>query len=137
MTDDVKKSRPEFRNIHVFENLPNYRLPLAGFVSILHRISGLLMFLLLPFILCVLDRSLRSADSFNSIHDILSPWYVKLVILALSWAYLHHFCAGVRHLFMDMHYALDKDTARRTSAAVFVISLPLAALVGLKLFGVF
>lgn len=137
MTDDVKKSRPEFRNIHVFENLPKYRLPLAGFVSIFHRISGFLLFMLLPFILCVLDRSLRSADSFNSIHDVVSPWYVKLVILALSWAYLHHFCAGVRHLFMDMHYGLDKVTARHTSAAVFVISLPLAALVGLKLFGVF
>jgi succinate dehydrogenase / fumarate reductase cytochrome b subunit len=137
MTDDVKKSRPEFRNIHVFENLPKYRLPLAGFVSIFHRISGFLLFLLLPFILCLLDKSLRSADTFDSIKELVSPWYVKLVILALSWAYLHHFCAGVRHLFMDVHVGLDKDSARRTSAAVFVISLPLAALVGLKLFGVF
>lgn len=137
MTDDVKKSRPEFRNIHVFENLPKYRLPLAGFVSILHRISGFLLFLLLPFILCLLDKSLRSAETFDSIKEMVSPWYVKLVILALSWAYLHHFCAGVRHLFMDVHVGLDKDSARRTSAAVFIISLPLAALVGLKLFGVF
>ena len=137
MTDDVKKSRPEFRNIHAFENLPNYRLPLAGFVSIFHRISGFILFLLLPFILCLLDMSLRSVDTFDAIHGMVSPWYMKLVVLAISWAYLHHFCAGVRHLFMDVHFGLDKDTARRSSAAVFIVSLPLAALVALKLFGAF
>jgi succinate dehydrogenase / fumarate reductase cytochrome b subunit len=62
---------------------------------------------------------------------------VKLVILALAWAYLHHFCAGIRHLLMDVHLGLDKDSARKSSVAVFAVSLPLAALVGLKLFGAF
>jgi succinate dehydrogenase / fumarate reductase, cytochrome b subunit len=137
MTDDVKKSRPEFRNIHVFENLPNYRLPLAGFVSIFHRISGFILFLLLPFILYLLDQSLRSPDTFAAMQELVSPWYAKLVILVLSWAYLHHFCAGVRHLVMDVHVGLDKDSARRSAAGVFVISLVLAALVALKLFGAF
>jgi len=112
-------------------------LPLAGVVSILHRVSGALMFFLLPFILYLLDKSLTSEISFEYFRGFTSNWFVKLVILALSWAYLHHFCAGIRHLFMDLHMGLDKNSGRKTSVAVFAVSLPLAALVGLKLFGVF
>lgn len=114
-----------------------YRLPLAGLVSILHRISGLLMFALLPFVLNLLDRSLTSESTFASLHGLVSGWFVKLVILALVWAYLHHFCAGVRHLFMDLHYGLEKHTARKSAVGVLTVSLVLAALIGLKLFGVF
>jgi len=131
-----KKERPEFRNIHVTE-LSNYRLPLAGLVSILHRISGLLMFALLPFVLYLLEQSLRSEISFAYYQGIVSSPLAKLVILALSWGYLHHFCAGVRHLVMDMHIGLDKVSARKSAATVLVISLFLTLLVALKLFGVF
>jgi len=137
MTDDVKKSRPEFRNIHVLENLPNYRMPLAAHVSILHRVSGFLLFAALPLILYALDQTLRSGYTFGLLQQLVSPWYGKAVIVVLAWAYLHHFCAGVRHLVMDVHIGLDKDSARRSSAAVFLVSLPLAALVALKLFGAF
>lgn len=137
MSDEVKKSRPEFRNIHALTDLPNYRLPLAGFISILHRISGFLLFLMLPFILYMLDLSLLSEGTFGYLKGLVEPWYVKLIVLALSWAYLHHFCAGIRHLVMDVHIGLDKDSARRSAATVFAISLPLAALVALKLFGAF
>ena len=137
MSDDVKKSRPEFRNIHAFSDLPNYRMPLASVISILHRISGFLLFLLLPFILYLLDQSLISEDTFAYMQGLVEPWYVKLIILAISWAYLHHFCAGIRHLVMDLHIGLDKDSARKSSVGVFAVSLPLAALVALKLFGVF
>jgi succinate dehydrogenase / fumarate reductase cytochrome b subunit len=136
MSDDVKKSRPEFRNIHIVD-LMNYRMPLASVISILHRVSGLLLFLLLPFILYLLDKSLLSEESFDDFKAVASKWFVKLIILALSWAYLHHFCAGIRHLVMDVHVGLDKDSARKSAAGVFVVSLPLAALVALKLFGVF
>ena len=136
MSDDVKKSRPVFTNIHVFD-LMNYRMPLASVISILHRVSGLLLFLLLPFILYLLDKSLLSEESFDDFKAVASKWFVKLIILALSWAYLHHFCAGIRHLVMDVHVGLDKDSARKSAAGVFVVSLPLAALVALKLFGVF
>ena len=128
--------RQEFRNIHVTE-LANYRLPLAGFVSILHRISGLLMFLLLPFILYLLDNSLTSEDTFAYFKGFTHSPLIKLIILALSWAYLHHFCAGIRHLVMDVHVGLDKDSARRSAVGVFIVSLPLAALVACKLFGAF
>lgn len=128
--------RPQFRNISL-THITSYRLPLAGVVSILHRISGLLMFLLLPFILYLLDRSLLSPTAFDQFKDFASHWFVKLVILALSWAYLHHFCAGIRHLIMDKHIGLDKNSARRSAASVLLVSLPLAALLALKLFGAF
>jgi succinate dehydrogenase / fumarate reductase cytochrome b subunit len=136
MSEAVKKSRPQFRNIHITQ-LPNYRLPLAGLVSILHRISGALMFVLLPFILYLLELSITSEISFNNMRAIVSHWFVKLIILALSWAYLHHFAAGIRHLFMDMHMALTKDGSRHSAASVLAISLFLTLLVALKLFGVF
>lgn len=131
-----KKERPEFRNIHVTE-LSNYRMPLASIVSILHRISGFLMFALLPFVLYLLQNSLRSEISFAYYQGFVSYPLVKLIILALVWGYMHHFSAGVRHLIMDTHVGLDKDSARKSSAAVLVISLTLTFIVALKLFGVF
>jgi succinate dehydrogenase / fumarate reductase cytochrome b subunit len=131
-----KKERPEFRNIHVTE-LSNYRMPLASIVSILHRISGVLMFVLLPFVLYLLQNSLRSEISFAYYEGFVTYPLVKLIILALSWGLLHHLIAGIRHLVMDMHIGLDKDSARRSSAAVLIISLVLTLLVALKLFGVF
>jgi succinate dehydrogenase / fumarate reductase, cytochrome b subunit len=131
-----KKERPEFRNIHVTE-LSKYRLPLAGIVSFLHRFSGLLMFALLPFVLYLLQNSLRSEISFAYYQGFVTYPLVKLIILALVWSYMQHFCAGVRHLIMDTHIGLDKDSARRSAAAVLVISLTLTFIVALKLFGVF
>ena len=131
-----KKERPEFRNIHVTE-LSNYRMPLASIVSILHRISGFVIFALLPFVLYLLQESLRSEISFAHYQGFVTYPLVKLIILGLVWAYMQHFCAGVRHLIMDTHVGLDKDSARQSSAAVLVVSLALTALVALKLFGVF
>jgi succinate dehydrogenase / fumarate reductase cytochrome b subunit len=131
-----KKERPKFTNIHVTE-LSNYRLPLAGIVSILHRISGFLMFALLPFVLYLLEQSLRSEISFAHYQGFITYPLVKLIILALVWGYLQHFCAGVRHLVMDTHIGLDKDSARKSAATVMVISLALTLVVALKLFGVF
>lgn len=131
-----KKQRPQFRNIHVTE-LSNYRLPLAGLVSILHRISGFLMFLALPFILYLFQMSIVSEDTFKHFAGIASHPLVKLVILALAWSYFQHFCAGVRHLFMDVHLAIEKDSSRQSAAAVLAVSLFLTFITALKLFGVF
>ncbi|MFT5535145.1 MAG: succinate dehydrogenase / fumarate reductase cytochrome b subunit [Burkholderiaceae bacterium] len=136
MSEATKTNRPEFRNIHVTQ-LANYRLPLAGLISILHRISGFMMFALLPFILYLLDQSLMSEGTFEYFKSITANWFVKLVLLAVSWAFIHHFCAGIRHLFMDNHIGIEKDSARKSAVAVFAVSLPLAALVALKLFGAF
>lgn len=131
-----KKERPEFRNIHVTE-LRNYRMAPSAIVSILHRISGASIFLMLPFLLYLLQESLRSEISYAHFAGVVDNAFVKLILLGLSWAYLHHFCAGVRHLFMDNHIALDKVASQKTARTVLVVSLALTALVALKLFGVF
>lgn len=136
MSEAVKKQRPEFRNIHVLQLL-HYRFPLASIVSILHRVSGALLFLLLPFILFLLEKSLTSEMSFDYFRGLASHWFVKLILLALTWAYLHHFCAGIRHLFMDVHIGGSKDGARKSAAGVLIASVLLTLLVALKLFGVF
>lgn len=134
MSEVEKKSRRQFGAM-TFAQALTYRLPLAGVISILHRASGALMFVLLPFVLYLLDKSLYSEISFDHFKGIVSPWYVKLIILALAWSYLHHFSAGIRHLVMDFHFGLDKDTARKSSVVVLVISLTLTAVIAWKLFG--
>lgn len=131
-----KKERPEFRNIHITE-LSNYRMPPSAIVSILHRVSGAGMFLMLPFLLYLLQLSLLSESTFMQFKGVLDHVLVKILVLGLSWAYLHHFCAGIRHLFMDNHVALDKDGSRMTAKGVLIVSLLLTVAVGLKLFGVF
>lgn len=136
MSEATSKTRKRFTNIHIAQII-HYRLPLAGLISILHRVSGALMFLLLPFIVYLFEQSITSEISFVYLQALVSGCFVKLVILALSWAYLHHFCAGVRHLVMDAHIGLSKEGARQSATAVFAVSVPLALLVALKLFGAF
>ncbi len=136
MSDLTRPARPIHRNIHIGQII-GYRLPAAGIVSILHRISGALMFLLLPFVLYLLDKSLTSTLSFDTFKAVTSNWFAKLVILALVWAYLHHFVAGIRHLVMDVHIGVEKDTGRQTAVSVLVISLVLWVAFALKIFGAF
>ena len=146
MTELVKTPRarrPEFRNINVFKDLPSYRLPAAGIVSILHRISGFLMFLLLPFIIWMFDTSISSEISFAKFTGlfergtwIFAGWFIKLVALALIWAYLHHLIAGVRHLWMDIrHSATTKEFGKSSAVATLAISVGLTLILGAKLFG--
>lgn len=137
MSEAAKKSRPEFRNINALKDLPNYRWPMASLVSGAHRISGLLLVLLLPLILYLLEKSLTSEISFEYFKGFTSTWFVKLLILVVAWGYLQHFCSGIRHLIMDTHVGLDKDSARKSATGVFAVTLVLTALVALKLFGVF
>lgn len=125
-----------FTNIHVLQII-RYRLPAAGVVSILHRVSGAMMFLLLPFVLYLFDLSITSEISFDSLKGFVGHWFVKLLILAVSWGYLHHFCGGIRHLIMDAHIGLSKEEARKSAQVVFWVSVPLTLMVALKLFGAF
>ncbi len=136
LTRSEGQPRPQYRNINITQII-GYRLPLSGIISILHRISGAILFLLLPFVLYLLDKSLRSEISFAFFKDTLSHWYVKLVVLVLLWAYLHHFCAGIRHLVMDVHVGVDKDSGRQTAATAIVVSLVLWVAIARKLFGAF
>lgn len=142
---EVAKPRPEYRNINALGDLPSYRWPLAALVSGAHRLSGVLMFLLLPFILWLFDKSVSSEISFGQFTaafssglGIFGGWFIKLVVLALIWAYLHHFCAGLRHIWMDVsHKAVTKEFGRSSALACFAISLILTAVLGAKLFGLY
>ena len=142
MTDTTAtpKPRPVFRNIHVTE-IVKYRLPPAGIVSIGHRISGVLMFLLLPFVVWLFDVSLTSEVSYGQFTSaytaglwVFPAWFVKLVTLALIWAYLHHFIAGLRHLWMDATHAVTKEFGRVSALVTLGLSGVLTLALGIKLF---
>jgi succinate dehydrogenase / fumarate reductase cytochrome b subunit len=134
---NVQKRGQPIRNVSITDITMNYKQPPSAIVSILHRISGFVLFLALPFLLYLFQQSIVSEISFAHFSGIVSHPFAKLVILGLSWGYLHHFCAGIRHLFMDNHMALDKDASQRTARYVLAVSLALTVLVALKLFGVF
>ncbi|MDQ6626917.1 MAG: succinate dehydrogenase, cytochrome b556 subunit [Pseudomonadota bacterium] len=137
------KKPPEYRNIHVTQ-LTSYRLPAAGWVSILHRISGAAMFLLLPFVIWMFDTSLTSEATFDQFRSVFTygaagvpGWFVKLVALGLIWAYLLHFCAGLRHLWMDATHTVDLRFGRISALSVIGLSTLLALALGAKLFSLY
>lgn len=142
---ELAKKRPEFRNIHLTRDVRTYRMPPAAIVSILHRISGIIMFVLLPFIVWMLDRSISSEISFDAFTAVFSAgigfvpgWFIKLTVLALIWSYLHHFIAGLRHLWMDVsHTAVNKKFGRTSALTVLALSILLTVVLGAKLFGVY
>lgn len=135
--------RPVFRNIHVSQIL-SYRLPPAGIVSILHRISGALMFVLMPFIIWLFDTSLGSEVSFERFSAAFTVGIgfvpgvlVKLVTLGLIWAYLVHFIAGVRHLWMDVTHSVTKEQGHSSALVTLGTSSVLTVLLAAKLFGLY
>ena len=141
---ELAKKRPEYRNINIFNDVRTYRLPAAGWVSILHRASGMIMFLLLPFVLWMFDTSVSSEISFarfsaafNVGLGFVPGWFIKLVTLALIWAYLHHLAAGVRHLYLDVSHKTTKDFGRQSAVATLVFSIGLTLILGAKLFGLY
>jgi succinate dehydrogenase / fumarate reductase cytochrome b subunit len=124
---DLARKRPKYLN------LVQIRLPLAGFASILHRISGIGLFLMLPLLIWLFDKSLASPESFAQLQTLVAHPLVKLLVLGLLWAFLHHFCMGIRILLLDVHVGIDKQSARRSAVAVLAVSLLLTAWLGVKL----
>lgn len=144
LASSQRAKRPEFRNINAFADLPGYRWPLAAIVSGMHRASGLIMFLLMPFIVWMFDTSLSSEISFARFTSVfqngvgfLPGALVKLVALGLIWAYLHHFIAGMRHIRMDVKHTVSKEAGKLTAQITLVLSLGLTAVLGAKLFGLY
>jgi succinate dehydrogenase / fumarate reductase cytochrome b subunit len=128
----AKKQRPKYLSLPAL--LFEIRLPLPGWVSILHRISGVLLFFpLTAWLLFMLDASLASEPEFLKIQSYLGLAPVKAGLLVFIWAYCHHFCAGIRFLFLDLDKGLELKTARLTSVIVLVASLAMTAFFGLKL----
>jgi len=139
---ELAKKRPEFRNINAIKDLPTYRLPAAGIVSILHRVSGVLMFVLLPLIIWMFDTSVSSEISFARFRAAFNTGalgvLLKLIALALIWAYLHHFIAGLRHVWMDVsHKAVSLEFGATSAKVTLAASLALTAILGAKLFGLY
>ncbi len=139
-----RAKRPEFRNINALSDLPTYRLPPAGWVSILHRISGAMMFILMPFIIWMFDTSISSEISFAKFVSVFNVgvgvvpgWFFKLIALALIWAYLHHFIAGVRHLWMDINHAVSKEFGRSSALVTLSLGTALTLILAAKLFGLY
>jgi len=133
----AQKARPQYRNIHVTQLL-GYRLPPAGIVSILHRISGALLFLAgIPFGLYLLSTSISSEISFQTYRAVVTSVPGKLLLLVLAWAFLHHAIAGVRYLLLDRHVGIQKEASRTSAVAVLALTAVLTLLVALKLFGAF
>jgi len=122
----IKKKRP--KNL----DLPTIRLPLPGILSILHRVSGAGIFLLLPFLLCLFQGSLASAEAFASIKSVVGHPLAKIVLLGLLWFYMHHFCAGIRYLLLDMHKGVELEAARLSSKIVFAVSIALTLIIGAR-----
>lgn len=136
MSDSATKPRPQFRNLSVSQLL-SYRLPLAGRASILHRASGALLFICIPLVLLPLFAlSVTSPESFAQMREWVSNPLCKLLLLVLIWGFLHHFCAGIRYLILDLHIGNDKHSAQKSAGVVFGVSLGLTVVFGLKLFGV-
>ena len=135
----VKKARPG-ENMRLIDAL-GYRLPLAGIVSILHRASGLVMFILLPFIIWMFDTSVTSEITYSQFTSVftsgtgfLPGWLYKLVALALIWAFLHHLIAGLRHLWMDATHAVTLQFGRSSAMFTLVVSVATTLALGAKLF---
>jgi len=121
-----------------------YRLPLAGVVSILHRVSGVVMLALLPLLVWLFDTSVTSEASFDVFKAAFTAGIgfvpgilVKIAVWGLIWAYLHHFIAGVRHLWMDATHSVTKEFGRQSAVVTLALSIVLTLLLGAKLFGLF
>ncbi|MCH2219913.1 MAG: succinate dehydrogenase, cytochrome b556 subunit [Dechloromonas sp.] len=119
MAEMTIKKRP--KNL----DLTTIRLPLPGKVSILHRISGVGLFLCFPVMLWLFGASLGSPESFAAFKAVAGMLPVKVVLAGLLWAFVHHFCAGIRFLLLDLHVGIDKEAARQSAAVVFAVSIPL------------
>ena len=161
LASPARPARPEFRNIHAVADLPSYRLPPAGWVSILHRISGAILFVLMPFIIWMFDTSVSSEISFARFTAVfrigtewawssflfwtfnepklfaVPGWFYKLLALAIIWSYLHHFIAGVRHLWMDATHSVSKEFGKSSAIVTLVLGTLLTLVLAAKLFGLY
>jgi succinate dehydrogenase / fumarate reductase cytochrome b subunit len=120
----MAKPRPKYLNLF------QIRLPLPGVISIMHRVFGAALFLVLPLLLYAMHVSLESPRSFEALMTVLAHPFWKLVALGLVWAYLHHFCAGIRYLAIDLDYGSDLGPARASAWAVLAVSVALTLLIG-------
>lgn len=135
MSDSKSQARREFRNVEI-QQIVRYRNAFPQLVSILHRISGALIFLSLPILISLFASSVGSEAQFAALGSGVGGFFLKLILLAVLWGFMHHLCAGIRFLMLDMHYGLEKAQAAKSAKIVLGISLGLTLIFAIKLFGV-
>lgn len=123
----MNKTRPIHLALHLI------KLPPSGIVSILHRISGLLLFLCLPLLLWMLQYSLRSIETYTQLMALLQHPLSKLALITMLWAFSHHFFAGLRYLAIDLHFFGGLTQSRNSSKLVLVLSVISTLWMGVKL----
>jgi succinate dehydrogenase / fumarate reductase, cytochrome b subunit len=133
LAEEEKSMNKTIKNRPKHLALLKIKLPLPGYISILHRASGVVLFLALPLLLLLLDQSLRSIETYTNLTEVLANPLLKLVLLGLMWAFLHHFCAGLRYLAIDLHLLPNLAAARASSKWVLAVSLALTIVLGVKL----
>ena len=106
-------------------DLTTIQLPLPGKVSILHRVSGAGLFLFLPVLLWLFGTSLGSAEGYAALKSVLASLPAKVILAGLLWSFVHHFCAGIRFLLLDLHIGIEKEAARKSAGVVLAVSIPL------------
>ena len=122
------RQRPKYVDLNLLH------LPIPGLVSILHRITGVVMFLfMIPAVLYVLQSTLGSEAGFNQWKAVFSEPIVKLIVLGFVWSYLHHLFAGIRYLLLDIHVGTALQPARTSAGVVLALGLIGTVLVGLRL----
>lgn len=123
----MRKPRPKYLN------LVKIRLPLPGIISIMHRVSGAALFLLIPVLLYVFQMSLASEHGFAAVRSALMTPAAKIALILAVWGFLHHFCAGIRYLVLDLDIGTDLPAARASSSAVLIVSILLTLAIGVLL----
>lgn len=123
----MRKPRPKYLN------LVKIRLPLPAIISIMHRVSGAALFLLIPVLLYVFQMSLASEHGFAAVRSALMTPAAKIALILVVWGFLHHFCAGIRYLVLDLDIGTDLPAARASSSAVLIVSILLTLAIGVLL----
>jgi len=126
--------RPVMKPRPIYLNLFAIRMPLPAIVSILHRASGALLFLVgIPLVLCTLQRALASPESWAEMRQVFQSPLVKLITIVLTWAFLHHLFAGIRHVLMDVHVGVELASARRSAAVALVLAIVVTLAIAVRL----
>ena len=125
--------RKKFRNIRI-DQILSYRLPAAGIMSILHRVSGASLFLMFPFIVYFFDLSLSSERGYEKVLELLAHPFFFIIYVGLLWAFSHHFFAGIRHLVCDLHFGLSKESASKWGMVVNVSAILLTIILAILSF---
>ncbi|MDO4433371.1 MAG: succinate dehydrogenase, cytochrome b556 subunit [Alysiella sp.] len=123
------KNRPVFLDLQVLTR----HLPIPGIVSIMHRISGVVLFMLLPALLALLAGSLSNGETFATYKAWADNGFIKLILWLVLWAYIHHLFAGIRFLLIDAHIGVELQTARKSARIVLIGAAIVAFVLGIVL----